>query len=520
MTDAKSTGSTAETAVCNQCTFLAHVHALDIRRGVQHLLHARTSLGTFVRDDDTVTFLYLAAQDTLAGILLRVKHDSRTFEMPQLRSHTCRLYDTSVLGNVTEQHSHAAISGIGMLYVANTTVGTVCIQCLPFSILRAHLRAEPASGSTAVYTQSLGIYPVTSDAIPGYILTQRCTVHTLGSKVQQAAFGQLSQNTQYTAGAVFFLDTVFLPVGSQLAQEWHLAAEGIDILHCKVNVRLLGDCQQMQNRIGACTHGNVQCHCIQESLACSDGPGQYAVVSVAIILPCIFHQDTRCIPEQLNTVDVCCQDTAVAGKGQAYGLGKRVHAVCREHTAAGSAARACTILDFCQLTVTYGLVAALYHGSDQVRILALVLTGLHRTSANEYRGNVKAHARHQHTWSNLVAVADANHSICLMGIDHILYAVRDYVTAGQAIQHTIMPHGNTIVHGYCVEFSRIASHSLYLGLDYLTYLMQMSVSRYKLGKTVYNGNNRLAKLFPLHSSGNPQRTCTCHTATLGAHSTP
>ena len=45
-----------------------------------------------------------------------------------------------------------------------------------------------------------------------------------------------------------------------------------------------------------------------------------------------------------------------------------------------------------------------------------------------------------------------------------------------------MSHGNTIIYSYGIELSRIATHSLYLFLNYLSYFVQMSMTRNKLCK--------------------------------------
>src|SRR5699024_11512891 len=65
MADRNSRASTGETAVGHEGTHLAEAEALQIRRRVQHLLHARTAGGTFVEHDDTITGLDLLFEDEL-----------------------------------------------------------------------------------------------------------------------------------------------------------------------------------------------------------------------------------------------------------------------------------------------------------------------------------------------------------------------------------------------------------------------------------------------------------------------
>ena len=143
----------------------------------------------------------------------------------------------------------------------------------------------------------------------------------------------------------------------------------------------------------------------------------------------------------------------------------------------------------------------------------------HRASADKYGRDIQSHCSHQHTGSHLVAVGDANHGIGLVGIHHILHRVGNDVAAGQRIEHTIVTHSNTVVNGNGVELRSIAALSLYLLLHYLSYLVEMGVTRHKLGERINYSNDGLAKLFALHACSNPQGTSPCHAPSFRAHST-
>ena len=88
----------------------------------------------------------------------------------------------------------------------------------------------------------------------------------------------------------------------------------------------------------------------------------------------------------------------------------------------------------------------------------------------------------ERTWRHLVAVRNADHGIGLMSIHHIFNRVCDNVARGQRIEHTIMSHRDTIVNGNGIELSGIAAHLFNLFTDNLSYLVQMGMTRYKLGK--------------------------------------
>ena len=77
-----------------------------------------------------------------------------------------------------------------------------------------------------------------------------------------------------------------------------------------------------------------------------------------------------------------------------------------------------------------------------------------------------------------------------------------------------MSHGDAVVDGDGVEFGCIASHLLNLRFHNLSCLMQVGVTWNKLSERIDDGDDRLAKLLTLHAVGNPQSTCSGHTATF------
>ena len=128
MPDAQATGAATETAIGDERTLLAQVHALDIRCGIEHLLHAGAALGPLVGDDDAVALLHLPAKDALAGVLLRVEHHGRPFEVPQCLVDAGGLDHAAVLGDVAEEHGQSTVLGVGMLHVAYAAIRAVLVE--------------------------------------------------------------------------------------------------------------------------------------------------------------------------------------------------------------------------------------------------------------------------------------------------------------------------------------------------------------------------------------------------------
>ena len=221
----------------------------------------------------------------------------------------------------------------------------------------------------------------------------------------------------------------------------------------------------------------------------------------------------------MYSVFVSGKDSTITRQRESDSFCERVHRIGSEHTRAAAATRTWASLNLSHLLVTYRGVGSLNHRCDQVGILTAPSTSLHRTTRTEHGGNIQSHWRHQHTGCHLVAVGYAYHGICLVGIDHILHRVGDNISWRKRIEHTVVSHGNTIVDGDSVEFCCITTHGFNFLFYYLTNFMEMCMTRYKLREWVDDGNNWLAELFTLHTSGNPQSPCSCHPSTFSAHGT-
>ena len=101
-------------------------------------------------DDYAVAFLYLAAEDAFASIFLRVEDNGRTFEVQKFWSNACSLYDATVLSDIAEEDSHAAVFHVGMFYVAYAAVFSVGVEFVPVCFLRTHDIAELPTRCTTI----------------------------------------------------------------------------------------------------------------------------------------------------------------------------------------------------------------------------------------------------------------------------------------------------------------------------------------------------------------------------------
>jgi len=214
-----------------------------------------------------------------------------------------------------------------------------------------------------------------------------------------------------------------------------------------------------------------------------------------------FNNALGCPVEQLEAVDVRCHHRTVARQRKTNSLVEAVHGVRRKHTRTRATGGASTALNLLQNLVAHAVVCAHNHNINQVVTLVAKHPCLHRSARNEYGGNVEAHGSHQHTRGNLVAAADAHQRINAVGVAHVLHAVGNEVARGQRVQHTAMPHGNTVINGNGVELGSKAAALFNFGFHALPDLVQVHMPGYKLRKRVSYGDNGLAHLLGLHAVG-------------------
>ena len=154
-----------------------------------------------------------------------------------------------------------------MFDVTDTTIRTVGVKRFIIGVLNTQLIAEYTCRCTAVDALCLWINIVFQNRILLYVFSQSGTVHTLHRGVNQSTLSQFTEQVQHTARATTLLHAVLLRIWSQFAKERSLAGKFVDVSHREVHPSLLSHSQEVQHRIGRCTHGNVKGHGIEESLA-------------------------------------------------------------------------------------------------------------------------------------------------------------------------------------------------------------------------------------------------------------
>ena len=140
--DAQAGCTARESTIGDEGALLAEMTALDVGCWVEHLLHTRTALRPLVGDDHAVARVNLAAENSLASVLLGVEANGWTLEVPKHWVYARSLHHTTILGDVAEEHCQATILGVSMLQVADTALLAVGVETLPLGILATHLGRE------------------------------------------------------------------------------------------------------------------------------------------------------------------------------------------------------------------------------------------------------------------------------------------------------------------------------------------------------------------------------------------
>src|SRR5690606_26855358 len=281
--DDQTRRTTGEASVRQQSRGSAQAFRLQIRRGVEHFLHAGAALGAFVADDDDITGLDLVAENPFNRVFLAFEHASTTGKGENAFINTGRLHNAAVNGHVPVEHRQAAVLGVGVLDRADAAVLAVHVQFGVIGVLAEGFLAADVAGSRLVelfdLVRNRGIHDV-----PGLKgLAQGAASDVAYVKMQQVGTGQFGQNAQNAAGTMNVFDMVFVSGRSKLAQAGNTARQTVDVRHGEINASFLRSCQQVQHRVGGATHGDIQRHGIFECLERRNIARQYGVIVLLVV---------------------------------------------------------------------------------------------------------------------------------------------------------------------------------------------------------------------------------------------
>ena len=522
--DGQAARAAAEPSVRQQRALRAQVFGLDIRRGVQHLLHPRSAARSLVADHHHVAGCDPVAQNPLAGFVLRLEDARGPLHHPDGFVHAGGLHDAAVFGEVAVQHGQAAVLAVGELDRPDAAAHGVAVRGLERRVLRKRLlRPFVARRGEAAPVGEL-VDGVAADVVTVQHGAERPAGDGRDIGVQFAGAVQFAQDRGDAAGAGAVLDVVGVGGGGEFTDARHRARQAVDVGHGEVHAGLLRRGQQVQHRVGRAAHRDVQRDRVLERLERGDAARQHGLVAFHVVG--VGHGDDalgRAL-EQFPAQRVRRQDGAVARQGEADRLVQAVHAVGGEHARARPASRAGGLFHFLHVLVADRVVACADHRMDEVELGEaggqFGLAGLHRPAGHEDGRDVQSHGGEQHAGRDLVAVGDADHGVGLVRLNHVLHAVGDQLAAGQRVQHAVVAHGDTVVHGDRIELHAVAAVRVHDPFDALAHVVQVYVAGHELGERIGNGNDRFLEIFLLHAGRAPQRTGPGHPASLGGDAAP
>src|SRR5690606_27024229 len=282
VTDGQARRATGETAVGEQGAGLAQALGLQVAGRVEHFLHARAALRTFVADDHDIAGFHLVAEDALDRAVLALEHLGGAFEYVDRLVDAGGLHHAAVEGDVAVQHGQAAFLRVGVLDAADAAVLTVDVQVRPAGAL-AERGLGGDAGRTCLEEVVNRFVPGLGDVPLGDGFGHVRAVYGVYVGVQQAATGQFAEDGEDAAGAVHVFHVVLLDVRRHLAQLRHLARQAIDVAQIERHFRFLRCGQQVQDGVGRTAHGDVQHHGVLERLDVGDVARQYRLVAFPVV---------------------------------------------------------------------------------------------------------------------------------------------------------------------------------------------------------------------------------------------
>ena len=495
MADGQTGGTAGVATVGEHGDLFADALALDEGGRVQHFLHARAALRTLVTNHKRHARLQGVVQNDLDGLLLGVDHQSRSAELPDLRRHTGGLDHAAVGGQIAAQHSETAFVDLRVVDVVDGAVDTVGVERIKQSGVRPRLRGDDVARSGLVHLLGFLCAGGAHDVPISQLGFQRRVVDGVHVGVQLARALEFAEDAGDTAGTVHIGD---LPLagGAGLADARHGVRDALDVVQGEVHIGGLGHGENVQHGVGGTTHGHIHGHGVLEGFLGGDGARQHGIVGIVVVLVGDLDDLLGGTLEQVLAVGVGGEDGAVAGQGQADGLGQAVHRVGGEHAGAGAAGRADGLLIVEQFLIGDAVVGGGVHHVDKVGALDGAVgehrgAGLHRTTGDEHGRDVEAQGGHQHARHDLVAVRDADECVGTVRVALVFDGVGDDVAGGQGVEHAGVTHGDAVVHGHRVELARDAASFLdSLGNDAAD-LVEVDVAGQELIERVGDGDDGL-----------------------------
>ena len=205
----------------------------------------------------------------------------------------------------------------------------------------------------------------------------------------------------------------------------------VDIVQGEIDLRLVGNRQNMQHGVGGTAHSHIQRHSILKRSLRGNGTRQNRLVILLIVA---LRQANDALPrlqKQFLTRDLGRKRGTVAGQRQTDRLVQAVHGVCGKHARTGTARGAGVLLNLGERGIAHGIVYRHDHRIHQIQAVLHnafnALAGFHRAARHKNRGNIQAHCCQEHAGGDLVAVRDTYERVRAVSVHHVFDRVGDEV---------------------------------------------------------------------------------------------
>ena len=205
------------------------------------------------------------------------------------------LDDASALSEVAIEHRQPPVSAVSGTDGSNAPTHAISVQLRVAAALgERDLRSNTRRGGAKERMHS-GIH--CTHHIPAFEgVSQGGRVHCRHRCMEQLCTIELTQNSHHAARAMHVLQ-VQCAGGSDLAERGHPSGESVDVLHREIDAAFLSGGQQMQDRIGRASHGDIHRNGIGEGVWVRDAAWKHAFVVLQVVAIRQFDDEPSGLPE-------------------------------------------------------------------------------------------------------------------------------------------------------------------------------------------------------------------------------
>ena len=416
MADTETPRATTESAVGDECAVGTATSTLQRTGDGKHLAHARATLRALVANHQHGARRDITGHDRSHRTVFAVEHSCYALERLLVVREAGNLDNCTIRRERTREDIDAAL---GMNR-------------------RAHRANHVVVGRRRVDL--------------GQILGHRLTGAGHDVAVEETFIQEMLHHHGHAADAVN-VGHVIAPTWFRVGDVRHFRGDAIEIVERQRNAGFVGECEQVQDRIGAAAE------CVD------DGDG--------VLERLLGHNVARHDAESQQIDNGFAGATGVgiaagvdgwrrggARQAHADGLGDARHGVGSEHAAAGSFTWAGGAFNLVDFFARHGAgrirTDGFEHGGD-VDVLALVYAGENRPVVHEHTRQIETRSSHQHRRNALVATSETYEAVESLCVHDGFNAVADDFTTHERRTHAFVAHADAIAHGDGAELERHAA---------------------------------------------------------------